>query len=38
MTIEELETQRKQINNEWTELRNKQFTIEQEYQELIQER
>ena len=38
MTIEELEIERKKINNEWTELRNKQYNIEQEYQKLIQEK
>ena len=38
MTIEELEIQRKQVNNEWQELRNKQYIIEKEYQELIQRR
>jgi len=38
MTIEELETVRKQINNELSELRNKQYTIEQQYQILLQEK
>jgi len=38
MTIEELEAERKQINNEWIELRNKQYIIEKEYQELLQEK
>jgi len=38
MTIEELEIKRKQINNEWTELRNKQYNIEKEYLELLQEK
>ena len=38
MTIEELEIERKIINNEWAELRNKQYNIEKEYLELIQEK
>jgi len=38
MTIEELEIKRKQINNELTELKNKQYDIESQYLELIQER
>lgn len=38
MTIEELEIERKKINNEWTELRNKQYEIEKQYLKLIQEK
>ena len=38
MTIEELEIERKQVNNEWQELRNKQYNVEKEYQELVQEK
>ena len=38
MTLEELEIERKQINNEWSELRNKQYNVEKEYQELLQKK
>ena len=38
MTLEELKIERIKINNEWTELRNKQFNIEKEYLDLIQEK
>lgn len=38
MKLEELEIERKKINNEWTELRNRQYNIDKEYQELLQEK
>ena len=38
MTIEELEIERKMINEEWTDLRNKQYNIEKEYLDLIKEK
>jgi len=38
MTSEELEIERKKINNEWTELRNRQYNVDKEYLELLQEK